>query len=187
MIRSLSNALANTHIESLEAVFSESKTAIEWLVIAHNDSRMMRSLSDALSRESAAVLEVSQDTWDFGGDELPEAIEWALRQGKVKNVVLVGHSQAGGSASRASLVASTTKAEIRSGNERLIAGVQLANAHNRDAQARFALLVRQMSQIPVVHSRCANGELATYGLFYRAESGLFLAYNGEQDECRPLM
>ncbi|MFT5526100.1 MAG: carbonic anhydrase, partial [Pirellulaceae bacterium] len=61
------------------------------------------------------------------------------------------------------------------------------NKHNRDAQSRFSVQVRQMFQIPVVHSRCENGELATYGLFYRAESGLFLVYDFEQDNYRPLM
>ena len=176
----------NQHIESLETNFAEANTAIEWLVIAHNDSRMVRSLSRALSGQSAAVLEVSQDTWDFDGHELPETIEWALQQVAVKNLVLAGHSQAGGRASRASLAAPDKGAE-QANHDRLIAGVQRWNAQNRDAQKKFASQVRRMTQIPVVHSRWANGELAVYGLFYRAESGLFLSYDAEQDDFQPLM
>ncbi len=53
-------------------------------------------------------------------------------------------------------------------------------------QERFAGQVEQLSQIPVVHSRWRDGELAVYALFHRAESGLFLAYDTDTDTFRPL-
>jgi len=184
MIATLRTASTNPHIAELEAVFDEATKPIEWLVIAHNDSRMLKSLFAALNGESAALLEVSQDTWNFG-KELSETIEWALQQGEIKNLVLVGNSQAGGAESRASLAAPPKVDE--SGYAKLLAGVKQLNAQNRDTQERFASLVQQMSQIPVVHNRWSSDELAIYGLFYRAESGLFLAYDARTDTFSALV
>ncbi|MCA9212239.1 MAG: hypothetical protein KDB27_04170 [Planctomycetales bacterium] len=184
MATTLLATTANPQIAELENVFGEATKPIEWLVIAHNDSRMLQSLSSALNGESAAILEVSQDNWNFH-KELSDTIDWALQQGDIKNLVLVGSSQAGGAESRASLATSTKEDE--SNYSKLLAGVNRVNDENRDAQERFASLVQQMSQIPVVHNRWSSDKLAVYGLFYRAESGLFLAYDAATDTFRPLV
>lgn len=182
-----STTTKSPHIEALESVFSKASKPVEWLVIAHNDAQMLRSLSSALTGESAAVLEVSQDNWNFQDKQLPEAIEWTLQRGEIRNLVLVGNSHAGGSECRASMFAS----EATNGNQfdyaKLIAGVEHDNTRNRDAQKRFAAHVQQMLRIPVVHNHWSNGELQVYGLFYRAENGLFLAYNVDVDAFRPLV
>lgn len=175
----------NPHIAALEHVFAKSNDTIEWLVITHNDSKMLRSLHFALGDESAAVLEVSQDTWDFEGKQLAETIEWALQQSEIKNLVLVGNSDAKGPESRASLVASKSNAALEDGYGKLLAGVQSKNARRLEAQERLAANVQQASQIPVVHNRWSNGELAVHGLFYRAETGFFMAYNTETDSFQP--
>ncbi len=95
MTTTLLSTTANAHIAALESVFSQATTPVQWLVIAHNESRLVNSLSSALAGESAAMLQVSQDTWDFKGKELAETIEWALQQGEIKNLVLVGSSHRG--------------------------------------------------------------------------------------------
>ncbi len=187
MTTTFSTTTTNPFIAALETVFGEATKPIEWLVIAHNDPRMLRSLSSALTGESAAVVEISQDAWDFEGKHLPETIEWALQQGAIKNLVLVGNSQAGGSESRAALVASEATNGGQDGYAKLLAGVQRNNARNHQAQERFAAHVQQMSQIPVLHNRWSSGELAVCGLFYRAESGLFLAYDADADTFHPLV
>ena len=62
---------------------------------------------------------------------------------------------------------------------------------NQRVESRGSRRIRRAGPADVADSRCpqslANGELAVYGLFYRAESGLFLAYDAEQDSFRPLM
>lgn len=187
MTTTFSAPTTNPHIAALETLFAEATMPIEWLVIAHNDSLMLRSLSSALAGEAAAVLEVSQHEWDFEGEQLPETIEWALQQGQLKHLMLVGNSQAGGPSSRASLVASEETGGNESGCAKLLAGVERNHARTRDAQQRFASHVQQMLQIPVVHHRWSSGELAVYGLFYRADSGLFLAYDMNANSFHALL
>jgi len=182
----MTTMVTNRYIQTLEAVLAKSKTAVHWLVIAHNDSRMVHSLSSALSRESAAILEISADTWDFEDDELSEMIEWALQQGEIRHLVLAGHSQAGGTAIQAQLVSSNMEGESHGSFNRLVAGVQRTKTHNQEAQQKFATHVQQMSQLSVVTNRWANAELAVSGLFYRAESGLFLAYDPNENIFHPL-
>jgi carbonic anhydrase len=180
---------ANSYIEQLDAVFSEASKPCEYLIIAHNDSRILQSLARVLPGESAAVLEVPQDTWEHQWRQLSETIEWALQQGKIKHVVLVGHSQPGGPASRAALLTAETGGQStrQSSYDCLLDRVRQANARNQDAQQRFASHVQAMSQIPVVHNRWVNDELAVHGLFYRVESRLFLAYDPDEDRFRPLI
>jgi len=187
MTTSYLTTTSNPHIAALESVFAEATKPIEWLVIAHNDAQMLRSLSSALAGKSAAILELSQDTWDFEDEDLPDTIEWALQQGHLTNLLLAGSSLAGGPMSRASQFASEPISGRGSSYVKLLAGVQRSNTRNRAAQARFAEHIQRMSQIPVVHNRWSSGELAVYGLFYRAESGLFLAYDADADTFRPLL
>lgn len=189
MTTTFSTNTTNPHIAALETVFDEAENPIEWLLITHNEPRMIQSLSSALSGEQATMLELSQDTWDFAGNDLAETIEWALQNSEIKNVVLVGHSQTAGSASRASLVVpqQTKQDDSESGYARLLAGIHRNNVQTRSAQEQFAAHVRQMLQIPVLHNRWSSGELAVYGLFYRAEGGLFLAYDADAGTFRPLV
>jgi len=185
MTTTLSNTSTNSHIALLESVFAQAKTPVEWLVIAHNDSRMIQSLSASMTGESVAILELSQDLWATEEQELVETIEWALQQGSVGNLLFAGHSQPGGSKSRASLVDEGGKTQSSYG--RLLAGVRRSNAQIQNAQQKIAAQVQRMSQVPVVHSRWVNAELTIYGLFYRAEDGVFLAYDADNDKFRPLV
>ncbi len=175
MTTTLSYTSTNPHIESLETVFADSQSPVEFLVIAHNDSQMVQSLSKAMNNASIAVLEVSQDTWDFDGQQLTEAIEWALQQDDLKNVYLVGYFQP----SQTSIV--DQDSQPQSSFDKLLAGVRQSTNQIQTAQAQFASHVQKLAQIPVVHNRCANDELAVHGLAYRADGGVFLAYDAEND------
>lgn len=180
----------NVHLTAIQAAFSEATSQVEWLVIAHNDSHLIKSLHEALAGTSAAVLEVSQDRWDFTGSDLPEAIQWALDQGGVSNLVLVGHAHAGGADARLSFVEPGSPegdAADHSGYRRLVGGVQRSGQHNRSAQNRFAEQLKQLQELPAANSRQQDGELSVYGLFYRDESGLFLLYDAENDSFHPLL
>ena len=186
MVTSFSTTTTNPLIAALENAFAEATQPIEWLVITQNDSRMLRSLAPALPRGSAAYLEVPQDAWDFEGKHLPETIEWAFQQADIKHLVLMGNSHAERSPSQASAHSSRANAVREAGRGKLLAGVQLSTARGRDNQMQFATHIHRMLRIPILNSRWSGGELAVYGLFYRAEVGLFLAYDVNADAFRPL-
>jgi hypothetical protein len=187
MTTTFSTATTNPHIAALQVAFGKAANPIDWLVIAHNDSQMLRALSFALTGESAAILEVPQQRWDFHNEQLSEAIEWALQHSQAKNLLLVGTSDVDGAASRASLVALKSRNDPANGYARLLAGLRRNDCRNRDAQKWFGSHVRRMSELVVVHNRWSSGELAVHGLFYRSESGLFLAYDVNADLFRPLV
>ncbi len=51
----------------------DSSEGTEWLIVAHNDARLVRSLASSVSNVSVFILESPQGTWDFGEGELFEA------------------------------------------------------------------------------------------------------------------
>jgi carbonic anhydrase len=187
MIMTSTAISTNSHIASLEKTFDQARSPIEWLVIAHRDPRMLRSLSAILEGQSAAILEVSQDEWNWSEGELSSAIEWVLQRKEIRNLVLVGHSQVGGTASRSYLLSadpSQTSDQENNGYVRLLAGVRRVQSQSHHAQMRFAADVQQFLQIPPVYRRWTLGELELHGLFFRAESGLFLTYDPDADTFR---
>ena len=186
MIRKLSSKSINPHISALKAVFAQATRPIQWLVIAHNDPRLVSSLVSAFDGQSAAVLQVSQDTWDFDSKDFKEMIEWALHQGDIRDVVLVGSSQPNGATSRASLVTARPNAPEKGGYARLLARLRQHNAHMSEVQEEFADHVQKLSQLPVVRGCWSLGQLAVSGLFYRAETGLFLHYDAAANTFVPL-
>lgn len=167
----------NTYIAALESAFDQSTLPVEWLVIAHNDSRLLNALSKALIGEPAAVLQVAQDTWDCAHQELANAIEWALQRGEVKNLIIAGSSHAAAAVSRASLVPPKSIDEADDSYGKLIVGIHRHNTQSREIEECFARQVEQISQIPSVQSHWQDRRLGVYGLFYRAESGLFFNYD----------
>ena len=62
MIRTLAKKNTNTHIAALEYVLAKAQRPVQWLVIAHNDARLVRSVSSALKGQSAAVLDTKVTT-----------------------------------------------------------------------------------------------------------------------------
>lgn len=185
MIANFSRRTEKSQIAALDSVFRQERSRVEWFVIAHRDPHLVNSLSSALAGRSATVLQVPQDKWDFACHEFIETVESALRQGKVRNLVLVGSSQGGCSVNEDILVPGIATAKAGS-YEKLLEGTRRQHASGRQVQAAFARHVRQMSHIPVVHSRWREGALAVYGLFYRAECALFLHYDIATDTFQPL-
>ena len=185
MLTTLANISTNKHIRALEQILASKGSTVHWLVIAHDDPPMIRSLTAALPRDSAALLRVSQDAWDLDGGSLPEAIEWALHETAIENLVLVGHSCADGSNR---LSPSEIGRDASPGSYgRLAGGVRRHNEQVWETQQRFAAQMRQLAEIPVVHSRRSHGELTVYGLYYRSENDVFLTYDVEHGTCRPLV
>jgi carbonic anhydrase len=187
MAATLATIPCNPHIMALETALAAATRPVEWLVIAHNDPRMLSTLRSALAGESAAVLEVSQELWDFDGRQIPETIEWALTQTPIRHLVLAGHTLAGSPTSRASLSAIAPRNGGQESYSKLLTGAQRNNARNHAAQERMAMQFQQLCQIPLVDARCSSGELHLYALLYRSDSGLFLAYDSHQEQFHPLV
>lgn len=176
----------NPHVVALESAFDQTNMPVQWLVIAQDDMRVTNLLSVALSGQSAVVLHVPQDEWDFRSREVAEAIEWALQQGEIRNLVLVGSSQVGDEMGSAVTVPAKKVTQCNSGIGKLIAGVQHHIGRIREVQDAFAEQVQCLSQIPAVRSRCDVGALNVCGLLYRPESGVFLAYEPGSNTFQPL-
>lgn len=176
----------NEHIAALESSFEQATAPVQWLVIAHDDSRLMHLLSSALAGQSAVVLHMPQDEWDFRSKSFAETVEWALQQGEIRNLVLVGSSQAGDAARPAVTVPAQKETQCNSGIGKLIAGVHGHVARNREVQSAFAEQVRCLSQVPAVRGRCDDAVLNVCGLLHRPESGVFVVYEPGSDTFHPL-
>lgn len=177
-------------IESLQVVIEQVNEPLDWLVVAHNDPRMLKSLSRAMHGKSAAILEVSQDTWDFSAGPLSDTIRWSLEQGRVRNILIVGHSMASGSSCRISLVGETAgkadNATVSDSYARLLEGVQRNNERNRTAQTNFASHVLRVMRLVETTPLQSSENGAVCGLFYRADCDLFLKYNPDSNEFQTL-
>lgn len=186
MTATFASSSRNTYIAALESVFDQSTSPIEWLAIAHNDSRLLNALSKALIGKPAVVLHVARDNWDFAQQELAKAIEWSLQRADVTNLIIAGSSYAAAAVIRASLVPNKPAIETEDSFGKLLVGVNRHNTQNGEVQNFFARQVEQISQIPLVRSRCLDRKLAVDGLFYRAESGMFCKYDKDMRRFRLL-
>lgn len=175
MKSTLSINLDNPHINALQAHFDTADEKVEWLVIAHNESSMLSSLATALSGQAAVILEVPQETWNFEDGPLAEAIEWALEEAGVQHIILAGNSQAG-TPGRVSAV-SPCEGPAPTGYDRLLAGVQHSSVHHQNAQQQFANQTQKLWQSNAIQLRRNDHDVTMFGLFYRCEDGLFLAYD----------
>ena len=177
----------NPHIAALEPAIGQATDPVELLAIAHNEPRLLRAVCRALSEESAAVLEISQDRWDFDDPQQQQAIEWALQQGQVKQLLLVGSSQSGGAQSKASVISQQNSGQEKRGFDSILENVERGNSQVAAAQQRFAELLHGLAENPVVQDQMRTGALTLVGLFYHSASGTFAAYDLESKKFRALM
>lgn len=166
----------------LESMSEQAKSPVRSLVIAHNDARLIHALSSAMADESVAMLEVSQDTWEFDNADFVQPIEWALQREEVETLVVAGSSRVAGPGFRVSLPTPKPKG----GYDKLLAGVRSRSARNRQAQDVFAGQVRQLLQLPIVNEQISCGRLSLYCLLYQFDSGFFLAYDADEDIYRAI-
>ncbi len=178
-----SNPCTANHLD----LFSSDQSSLECLVIAHNDSRMNKSLSNAFAGIPTAILKVDQSEWDFKATRLWEKIQWSLEEKGVSTIVLVGHSQAA-----IGVVFSQEEGDFThtnstaAGFNRLLESVRKSQRQQQQVKAHFAKKVSQMCEIPKIKQLLTQGKLQVHGLFYISESHLFLAYNMAKNTFQPL-
>lgn len=183
---------ANPYVEKLSQLPGGQQASAECLIIAHSDPGMIHRLSGALSPD-AVLLQVPQSSWDFHGEKLPETVDWVLRAGNLKQLMLAGHSQGAAWRTEASLLhqdlqgSGAETAARDSAYDRLLSRVSLAQQRLADAKHQFAEQFHRLAEIPAVKQRVNAGALEVHGLFYLAESGTFLSFEVSTGSFHPLV
>lgn len=158
----------------------ERRDAIDTLVIAHDDPRLVELLEQLLPPEHTATLAIPQGHWDFRDPALAELVACAVRELPAKNLLLVAHSQGGDPehphGERWNL---PTGGDPRTRIRRWRSQVAQAEAHFVEQLARLA-------EVPVADGRAVAGSLRLEGVLYRAEAGAFVAYDRARGEFRCL-
>lgn len=172
----------NPYVAALIQAFQETPVALEYLVIAHTDARLVNAISSALTGHASAILEVPQGRWAFGDSDLSKALKWAVENLAIEHLVLVGSS--GGPNAQSRVTLTTNDESAPSGFEKMVLGAQRVQAQAKAAQEWFASKNVELKQ-QVVQNHFPNGGPEVQGLIYRPESGVFLRYDSESDTYHP--
>ena len=168
------------------------QTAIEWLVIAHDDSRMLDQLRSALGGAGMAVVALPQSLWGCECESIKSIADWAISELNLKGILLVGHSQSGICENTVQVVtggetepASTTSPVNRVSS--LFSRVQQAQSRIASCERHFRRHLEQLIQMAGGPSNTSAPEVELRGLFYRAESGVFCSCDVVSGSFRPLV
>ena len=184
MITKMPETSAAALIDSFRQARNAAKTELEWLVIAHDDERLVDSLTSSLSDVAPHLMEMPQSDWDFCQGGLAEAIEWAVNQGSIKHLVLVGHSQAEDEIEHVSPAGLPSRSD---GYRRLHAGVTRTSVQTRKSQDLLEKQLEALTAMKSVRKKVLDGDLFVYGLFFLAQSATFLAYDPDRKDVLPLI
>lgn len=180
---------ANAYIENLKAQLDQvGSRKLDYLVIAHPDQRMLSQLQLAFEKSSVAVISVPQNCWVMDDDNMFELVNFALNETSAKRVLLVGSSQ-GGTPDEAVQVCPSGKVAAESQGSRLslIERLNLAQACTRKNEAHFIEELQCLRNNVSLHNdRVASPDLVQ-GIFYRVESGVFCAYDCDNNEFHALI
>jgi len=183
----------NPYINQLQQFLqaAHGKTA-DWLVLAHNDVHLLNHLEEAFPDSLLAVISQPQSCWQMSEPLIAEAIGWALCESGVKGVLLIGHSQGGLPEEHVKLIGG--KHRPAAGNNGQAGSSSSPLDRLRQAQARassvqnhFEKQMDILSRIPALETRLARQQTQLHGLFYRAESGVFFAYDWQERAYRALL
>ncbi len=179
MITKMPETSAEALIDSLRQANQASETKLEWLIIAHDDERLVDSLTTSLSAVASHLLELPQSDWDFSRGALAAAVEWAVDQGAIKHLVLVGHSQAEDGGEQLS---SDEIPSRHDGYRRLHEGVTRTSVQTKKSQDLLEKQLESLTAMKNVRKKVLEGELFVYGLFFMAQSATFLAYDPDRKD-----
>ncbi len=164
----------NPHIIKLKHVIGRASSRISWAVFADDDPVLLRRLSQALKEESAAIVPAAQFQWDRDEDTLEDAVVWAIEELSVDTLVLVGNSAAGVTATEPILAGQAGAGEAEQG---FLESVRAATKKRRLAEEHFLKQVQYLLAVPEISDRLTRESLDLHFLFYRAESGVFVAHD----------
>lgn len=187
-------ATVNPYIHKIRQSLSCAQPlAVDWLVLSHNDTQMLAQLEEAFPDAVLAVLSLPPNRLQTVDEKLIELVEWAVAELGIKGVMLVGHSQQemfeeqvkllGSKASRMSPREVESLVSYPSFLDRMKAAQQQAAM----MQEYVANLIDNLSQITLKHGHKLCAQIRLHGLFYRAESGIFYAYDQQQRSFTALL
>ncbi len=180
-------------IERLQQQLKQpNQPAINWLVIAHDDSRMLDQLRSAVGQSGMVVVALPQSLWGGEYESLQEIAQWATSQLQLKGILLVGHSQSGICENTVQVVTGPandedSKARPMNRVSSLFSRVQEAQARVASCERHFRNHLEQLIQLAGGPVDSSSAEVELRGLFYRAESGVFCAYDVVNGNFRPLV
>lgn len=183
--------LANPYIYQLQQTLQRDQpAAIDWLVLAHHDSQLLSRLDKAFPDSVVAVIALPQSRWQFEEQWIAETVEWALAELRVQGLLLIGHSQSEVDTEPIKLLGGPFRRTDRTDTH--ASSFSLLDK-SRKVQARIEILQQQLTgqleklcHLRGVQTRLTHQQLQMHALFYRAESGLFYAYDLEQEKFNPL-
>lgn len=179
-------SIANPYINNIRLILGQTqKTEVDWLIVTHNNPQLLARLNGAFPDSTAAILPLPQNCWHRNNKMMAEVVAWAIRELKVKGVLLVGHSRGG-------VHEEKVRAATRNQTKRLPATdsfterVKNAQIQVALAQSHFLEQAESLSRTAVIESQLAQTHTHFYGLFYREESDAFFAYDRRQRSFKPL-
>jgi hypothetical protein len=175
---------SNLHLQRLKEVCMQSDVPVSWVVFADDDPVMLRRLAAALQRESAVILPIPQALWEADGALLKDAILWLIGETGSCNLVLVGNSAAGVPVSEPFVAGQSVRREM---TEDLFTQVQRAQRLKAQVEEHFARQISSLLAVPEIDLAVARGTLRMHALYYRAESGVFAAYDPRTRSFRVLI
>lgn len=166
--------------------------AVDWLVLAHNDSQLLSRVDEAFSDSLLAVIALPQSRWQLDEQRIGEAVDWAIQELGVKGVLLVGHSQGEVPEDTVRLLGGKVKTsrrqtELTVKSQPLFDRVRKTQLRAESLQRQLAGQVEKLCRLTVVQTHMIRHQLQLHGLFYRAESDVFYAYDLQQRNFRPLL
>ncbi len=188
MIRK-SDSLPNPILEQLRQQIAEAgQSQIDWLVVAHDDTRMLHELEKAFANQSLAVVAIPQSYWAMNEETADEMLALAVNELQVNGILLVGHSQGGtpNTRIRVSPHANGDRTASQPATS-LMDRIRLAQEHVGRCEQHFAQQLELVGQQDSVAKSLADEKLTLQGLFYRAESGVFCVFNSQTQSFRALI
>jgi carbonic anhydrase len=166
--------------------------AVDWLVLAHNDSQLLSRVNEAFPHSVLAVIALPQSHWQLDEQRISEAVDWAIQELGVKGVLLVGHSQGEMAEEPIRLLGGKSKTrmhqpDIAAKSNSLLDRVRKTQLRAESLQRQLAGQIEKLCRLTAVQTHMIRHHLQLHGLFYRAESGVFYAYDLQQRNFRPLL
>jgi predicted esterase YcpF (UPF0227 family) len=183
---------ANSHIDNLKNQLALTNTSqLDYLILAHPDQSMISQLQKVYQAQNVAIIGMAQNYWQMDSESMSELVQWVLSETSAKGILLVGHSQGG---TPAETVQVCTSGQISLANHQpsnrissFMDRVKNVQSCCKKNEEHFVAELNSLKdQVSVQGGRVTNPELVQ-GLFYRAESGLFCAYDPEACQFEALM
>jgi carbonic anhydrase len=185
---------ANSYIAQIRQQHATcNQVQIDWLVIAHNDERMLEQLDKAFPQNALAVIGLPQECWAVDEESIEEVVQWAVEDLRVQGVLLVGHSQGGAPQGRVQLLGG----KARSQSDREVASLAAPNSLIDQVRKTQALVERgekhfqdqleKLGNLSSIQHGLLRNQVKLQGLFYRAESGVFCLFDRRSRSFRALV